>query len=692
MTRDFLFELGCEELPPKALTALSESLAQGVGEGLRAAGISFERIEPFATPRRLALLGSSVLDHAPERHVERRGPPVSQAFDGKGAPTQAAISFARTCGVDLAQLTRVKTGKGEWLAFSGTEAGASTRDVLPQIIARTLDALPIPRRMRWGSRDTEFVRPVHWVVLLWGPDVLDVQILGMQAGRETRGHRFHAPQSRAIDTPAQYEALLHGLHVVASVAKRREIIRQSVASEAARILIDARPSQAVIEEPLLDEVTALVEWPVPFVGNFDAKFLQLPREVVVSTVQHHQRYFPVETADGQLTHQFIAIANIESREPEKVRAGNERVVRPRLEDASFFWSQDRKHSLAERAAQLGRVTFQTKLGSYADKTRRIETLARRIADALGGSAWVMQAAALAKADLLTEMVGEFPELQGTIGRYYALQEHLPAEVATALQEQYLPRFAADTLPVTTAGRALALADRLDTLAGIFSIDLKPTGAKDPFALRRAALGVLRILLDAKLDLDLRELLDLACGLQPVQRPAAVAETLQFLLDRLRGLYLEVGHGFSGEMLDAVLAVGSRAPVDIDARLKALRSFLQSSHGADLTAAFKRISNILRKTQLDATVRVDPTHLVLPAERALHDALEQIRVPFNQALAVRDYAEAMRLLTGLRSSTDEFFDSVMVMDEDLKLRTNRLALLREVQALFLVIADLSQLPG
>lgn len=694
---DFLFELGVEEMPPKALEPLSIALFEGIAQGLQDAGVAGGIARRFATPRRLAVLIQNLTDRQPDRTLERRGPPLNNARDARGAPTQAASAFARSCGVDVAQLESLQTDKGAWLVYRGTERGAPTVSLLPGIISQALAALPIPKRMRWGANTVEFVRPVHWAVLLYGAEVIDAQILGLPTGRITYGHRFHAPKPISLDMPAVYEAALKRAKVIADPRARRELIKRRVRRLAADLADDngsgtSARYKAVIDEELLSEVTALVEWPVPIAAQFEERFLALPREVVISTVQHHQRYFPVQTEQGVLTRHFITVSNIKSRDPEQVRKGNERVVRPRLSDAAFFWEQDRRLTLAQHAAQLERVTFQTRLGSYAHKTQRVKVLAELLGAALKAGEAAGAAAQLCKADLMTAMVNEFPDLQGTMGRYYALAEGLPEEVAIALEEQYRPRFAADRLPASKAGQALALADRIDTLTGIFAIDQKPTGTKDPFALRRAALGILRILLDAKLDIDLAQLLASAAANQPVQREAAAGESYVFLIERLRGMYADRGDGISSEMLDAVLASETRSPVDIDSRLTALRDFLRLPDAPNLAAANKRIGNILKKTGADSQTQVDPSLFTESAEHELHAMLGQVRPQVESFIARRRYRDALSSLTSLRASVDAFFDRVMVMDENAGRRNNRLALLTELRVLFSGVADLARLPG
>jgi glycyl-tRNA synthetase beta chain len=687
--RDLLFELRTEELPPRTLQTLSTALTEGIVKGLDAAGIAHGKVRGFATPRRLAALVSQCADAAPDRQVERRGPPVANAFDAEGLPTQAASAFARNCGISVGELERLVTDKGAWLVFRGTERGASTVALLAGILHAAIAALPIARRMRWGAGTTEFVRPVHGAVLLYGEEVVPVDVLGLATDRLTVGHRFHAPRPIALKSAKSYESRLKSAQVVADFAVRREQVRAGVAAAA-----QATGGSALIEEALLDEVTALVEWPVPITGRFEERFLALPREVVIATIQDHQRYFAIEGPDGKLTGGFVTVSNIQSREPDRVREGNERVVRPRLRDAAFFWDQDRKVPLELRAAELKGVTFQAKLGSYADKTARVKSLAVTIGQAIGAGAGAGAAAELAKADLLTAMVGEFPELQGIMGRYYAQAEGYPEEISRAIEEHYRPRFAGDALPSSRIGQALALADKIDTLAGIFSIEQRPTGAKDPFGLRRAALGVLRILLECRLDLDLVALIDASAAAQPVQRAQTSREVSEFIDDRLRGLLIERADGGTTEMVEAVLANRPVSPVDAEARLRALREFLLLPDAGVLTAINKRIANILRKAPPDKDTEVRP-QLFSEAEGAearLHRVVGTLADTVGEAVAARRYADTLKALIELRAPVDDFFERIMVMDENPERRANRLALLRDVQRLLGSVADLSRLPG
>ena len=695
--RDFLVEVGTEELPPKALRELELAFTAGVRKGLTEANLSQGDVQSFATPRRIAVLVKRLPSRQPEQDLKRKGPPVSASFDAAGQPTRAASAFAASCGVTIDALQRLDEGKGQFLFYIGKKAGTNTVELLPRIVQASLDALPIPKRMRWGAGTAEFVRPVHWLVMLYGSDVVPATVLGVTAGQHTRGHRFMAPKEIKVTSPASYAKALHDRgRVVPAFEERREIIRAAVAAKSAEL-----GGQAVMDDALLDEVTALVEWPVPVVARFEDRFLSLPREVLISTLQEHQRYFPLAKPDGALMSSFITISNIESLDPAQVQAGNERVVRPRLADAAFFWEQDRKQPLAARLEALDAVTFQAKLGSVGDKVRRVRALAGEIAASMGKDRVVAERAAeLCKCDLLSAMVGEFPDLQGVMGGYYAQADGEAAEVATAIREHYLPRGAGDTLPATDAGLAVSVADKLDTLAGIFAIGQKPTGARDPFGLRRAAIGVLRALIEKRLDVDLRGFIERAVELQPVQGANVANEIYDYVMERLRAYYLDnVATTAAGdakvittEMFDAVLATQPRSPVDFDARLRALSAFLELPESSSLTAANKRIANILRKSESAVGSEVDVEALKEPAEVRLYDAIRNLRDTVSAATARREYTAALGQLAQLRPAVDGFFDEVMVNAEDPKLRANRLALLSGLRALFGGVADLSRLPG
>ncbi|HXR18470.1 MAG TPA: glycine--tRNA ligase subunit beta [Steroidobacteraceae bacterium] len=695
--RDLLVELGTEELPPKDLPTLEQAFAEALSTRLRDLNLKFSAVQSFATPRRLALLVRRLSLHQPDQQITRRGPPRTVSFDAAGAPTRAALAFASSCAVPWESLSTERDANGnEYLHYSGVRRGAATASLLPGLVQAALNALPIPRRMRWGELDAQFVRPVHWLLLLLGSELVPAEMFGIMAGRTSRGHRFMAPAALHIRSGASYAATLQQRgKVLAVFDQRRQHLRAQVES-----LAQSLQGRAIVPDALLDEVTALVEWPVAIAGQFDTRFLALPREVLISTLQDHQRYFALERAGGELLPWFITVSNIDSPEPEVIRSGNERVVRPRLADAEFFWAQDRRQPLSARLAGLRQMTFEAQLGSQADRTQRIAVLAETIAAAVGADPGAsVRAALLCKCDLSTAMVREFPELQGLMGRYYALADGEPAAVAEAIREHYLPRGAGDALPASPIGDAVALADKIDVLAGIFAIGQKPSGTRDPYGLRRAAIGLLRIVLEHRLDLDLPALLDRAIALQPLpdmsSRAASLAtEIYEFVLERLRAQYLESrdSNGMSTEMFDAVLATRPRSLLDFDARLRALVQFVARPEGASLAAANKRIANILRKSAEVAAPAIAPELLREAAERELHRVLESIRAQLEAAIAARRYAEALDLLAGSSGAVDQFFDRVLVNDPDPALRGNRLALLSQLRALFGGIADLSRLPG
>lgn len=702
---DFLVELGTEELPPKALRTLEQAFAAGISTRLRELGLQLGAVESFATPRRLAVLVSRLSLRQPDQQISRRGPPRSASFDAAGEPTRAALAFAASCGVPVAALSSERDARGnDYLHYQGTRSGASTMSLLPPLVQAALDALPIPRRMRWGALEAQFVRPVHWLLMLLGSELVPASILGVNAGVVSFGHRFMAPGALRLRSPASYARTLRTRgKVLAVFSERRQSLRTQVQALAAGLA-----GNAIMPDELLDEVTSLVEWPVAIAGQFEARFLALPREVLIATLQEHQRYFALEGADGALLPWFITVANIDSPEPALIRAGNERVVRPRLADAEFFWQQDRRAPLRARLQALEAVTFQAQLGSQYQRTVRIMALATAIAEQIGADkAASERAAQLCKCDLLTAMVGEFPELQGIMGRYYALADGESSAVAEAIREHYLPRGAGDALPQSPAGDAVALADKIDTLAGIFSIGQKPSGTRDPFGLRRAAIGVLRIVLEHRLELDLAALLTIAARAQPLEHSATRAATVapeiyDFVLERLRTQYLERGEpGISTEMFDAVLALRPVSLLDFDARLRALVAFVARPEGASLAAANKRIANILRKSgdaPADAATNSAVPRAVAiellreAAERELHASLEGLRAQVEAATAARRYDQALDLLAGLGGAVDRFFDGVLVNDPDRALRDNRVALLAQLRALFAGIADLSRLPG
>ena len=697
-TADFLVEIGTEELPPKALRQLERAFADAVRIGIESAGLNTGTQQSFATPRRLALLISDLELRQSPQTIEKRGPSIQVAFDDAGKPAPAGLAFAKSCGVDIEDLDRLETKKGEWLLFRSEEAGHGAGDLLPAIIAEALSALPVPKRMRWGNFDVEFVRPVHWVIMLLGTEIVSSEILGIAAGRQTFGHRFHAPAPISIPKPSKYAALLRKAgSVVADFETRRDIIRQQAEQAAAEL-----NGRAILNANVLDEVTALTEWPVGITGSFDSQYLRLPEEVLIATLQDHQRYFPVRATNDSLLPNFIAISNLESRDFDQVRQGNERVVAPRLADATFFWDQDRRVTLESRREALKQVVFQQTLGSLHDKSVRVAKLAQQLANDFGEDvASAQRAADLAKTDLLTEMVGEFPELQGRVGYYYALQDGESDLVATAIEEQYLPRHAGGNLPATRPGAILALADRFDTLAGIFAAGKRPTGNKDPFGLRRTALAVLRILIEQEFDLDLDRFLRLAINEQPVPEvnPDDLStELYEFIIDRLKRYCLDgqspaLEKGIvTPEIFESVRVQRAASPLDFHQRLIAVCQFMQMNSAESLAVANKRIANILKSATDDFAEAVDPKIFEADEERVLYDAVGAIRAVHVRDLEDKKYTEVLERLAGLREPVDSYFDTVMVMADDGEQRRNRLSLMNQLRQLFLDVADLSCIPS
>ena len=687
---DLLVEIGTEELPPKALRGLMDAFAANLGSEIDEARLEHGELHAYASPRRLAVIIEALAAGQQDRRLSQKGPPVSVAYDDDGKPLPPATAFAKKCGVDVAELGRVETEKGAWLVAETVEKGRTTAELLPALIEKSLADLPIPRRMRWGDGEAEFVRPVHWIMLLHGADVIEGSVMGIPCGNTTMGHRFHSNGPIRISKPSAYlQTLEEKGHVIADFEVRRNLVQDGVermAKQAKGHIVDG--------DSLYDEVAALVEWPVPVLGNFDEAFLELPREVVISTLTGHQRYFPIADDNDALLPCFVTVANLESREPDKVRDGNERVIRPRLADAAFFWDSDRRKALSTRREALRDVVYQRGLGSLYDKSSRTAEIAASVAASLGmESSAVERAAGLCKCDLLTGMVGEFPDLQGTMGRYYAISDGESDIVATAIGEHYQPRFAGDALPETDEGRVLAIADKLDTLAGIFTIGKKPSGNRDPFGLRRAALGVIRLSIECRLDLDLKALIANSLELQPAGKddPQELAESLYtFITDRLRRYFLDRDADLDTETFDAVMARQPASLVDFELRLQAVQTFLDLDEAQSLASANKRIANILRQAGATETTDISKTLLEEDAERALYDALVSAEVTVRPLLEKRDYTRALRELAALREPVDRFFDDVMVMADDDDVRTNRLALLGGLRALFLDVADISRL--
>ncbi|NOT13690.1 MAG: glycine--tRNA ligase subunit beta [Methylococcaceae bacterium] len=684
-SQHLLFELGSEELPPKTLLTLSKALHSHVINGLADADLTFTGSKAYASPRRLAVLIENLSTRQPDKTVERRGPAVQAAYAPDGSPSKAALGFAASCGATFDQLQRLTTDKGEWLVYSQSVQGQATEHLLPDIIRQSIANLPIAKRMRWGSSTTEFVRPVHWAVLLFGNEVIETDILGLQTGRTTQGHRFHAPGTLLIETPESYpDTLYQQGKVIADFEQRKTIIRMAADKAAATV-----NGIAHIEDELLEEIAALNEWPVPVIGHFDSRFLALPAEVLITTMQTNQKYFPVKKATGELLAYFITFSNIESSRPESIQLGNERVITPRLTDAEFFWNQDRKKSLADRVDSMSSIVFQEKLGTVADKSERVARLAEFIAKRLQVNPdLAKRAALLAKTDLMTEMVGEFGNLQGIMGRYYALADNEPGEVAVALEEQYFPKQSGGSTAASQTGQILAIAEKIDTLTGIFSAGLIPTGDKDPYALRRAALGALRTIIENSLVLNVIELIDFSISLytHAFDADATVKAVTDFVYERLKGYCLD--HGFSADEFDAVMALRPQEPFDFTVRLQAVKAFRQLPEAESLASANKRIMNILKKSDTEPADSVGA--LVEPQELKLLQAAQLSEADIQPLLAQRNYQATLNRLAQLKNDVDGFFDHVMVMTDDPALRANRLALLRLLSRQFLTCADISRL--
>ncbi|WP_446831096.1 glycine--tRNA ligase subunit beta [Candidatus Foliamicus sp.] len=694
---DFLVEIGVEELPPKSLPALERSFREAFAEGLEQAGLAYESVESFAAPRRLALLARKLAARQPAQVVERRGPPLTAARDAQGQWSRAAEAFARSCGCRPQDLDTLRTEKGAWLAFRETRAGRPAAALLPEIVTDALKRLPIARAMRWGEGEVEFIRPVHWVVMLRGKTVVPARILGRRSGRVSQGHRFMGKKRVSLKAAQDYAAALRQEgKVMADFAARRATMLDLARKQAAGL-----GGKLVSNPALEDEITGLVEWPVALRGSIERRFLELPDAAIIATLQEHLRFFPVRGASGGLLAGFVLISNLESRQPESIAAGAERVVRARLNDADFFYRRDCGETLASRLPGLDAVRYQDRLGSLGDRAGRLAALAEDLAPATGAeTAAARRAALLCKTDLLTGMVGEFPGLQGTMGEHYARKEGEDETVCVAIGEHYSPRLAGDPIPASAAGRAVALADRLDSLAGLFATGKRPKGASDPFGQRRAALGVLRICIEGSVSLDLPHILEQAMSRQPLEIPderEAAEQVHAFMLDRLKAWYLEGLHPEASDMVvtaerfAAVRARNPSCPLDFHRRLKALHGFLGRDAADDLAAANKRIANILRSADTDAG-DVEAGLLRDAEESALHSAFLHLLPQFRGQLKARDYAGALDSLCTLGEPLSGFFDHVLVMSEEPDLRRNRLALLAGIRNTLLQVADLSLLPG
>ena len=685
-TQNFLVEIGTEELPPKALKTLATSFADNVEAELNLAGLSFDKIEWFAAPRRLAVKVLNLATQQPSKEIEKRGPAVSAAFDAEGKPTKAAEGWARGCGITVEQAERIATDKGEWLVHRAKIEGQPTKNLLNDIVANALAKLPIPKPMRWADKTVQFIRPVHTVTMLLGDELIEGEILGVASARTIRGHRFLGEKEFEIQHADQYPQLLREKgSVVADFNERKaEILAKSQAKAT------ALGGVADIEESLLEEVTSLVEYPNVLAAKFEERFLAVPAEALVYTMKGDQKYFPIYDKDGKLLPHFIFVSNINPEDPTAIIEGNEKVVRPRLTDAEFFFKTDLKQKLVDRLPRLETVLFQQQLGTLKDKTDRIEQLAGEIAKQIGADeAKAKRAGLLSKCDLMTNMVFEFTDTQGVMGMHYARHDGEDEEVAVALNEQYMPRFAGDELPKSLVASAVALADKFDTLTGIFGIGQAPKGSADPFALRRAALGALRIIVEKNLPLDLEDLVKKSAALfgDKLTNSNVVADVVDFMLGRFRAWYQD--EGIAVDVIQAVLARRPTRPADFDARVRAVSHFRTLDSAEALAAANKRVSNILAKA--DATIgEINLTACVEPAEKALAEAVLALRTEVQPLIAKGDYTAVLDKLANLRAPVDSFFDNVMVNAEDPALRQNRLAILNTLQGLFLQVADISLL--
>jgi glycyl-tRNA synthetase beta chain len=688
LSQDLLIEIGCEELPSKSLQKLQTALLEGLSLKLKEADLSFKKMVGFATPRRLAVQVLELATVQPTRSILKKGPARVAAFDKEGNPTTPALKFAESCKVPFEKLTFQETDKGSWLVFEQQEPGLLTEQLLPKMLMDVLNNLPINKRMRWGDNDFSFVRPVHWIVLLFGDKVIDAEIFGIKADRYTRGHRFHHPKPISINKSQDYEQiLLKTGYVIADFNKRREKI-----ATAMQETVQKNHYQVIIEPELLDEVTGLVEWPVVLTGEFDKSFLEIPKEALISSMQVHQKCFPITDLKGNLLQHFLIISNIESIDPKAVINGNNWVMKARLADAAFYYKVDKEITLHQRSEKLKQVVFQAGLGSLWDKSERIAALAKIIAEKINADAiYTERAALLCKADLLTQMVGEFPELQGTMGRYYALHHSEPAIVAQAIEEHYFPRFAQDGLPDSLEGAAVALADRIDSLVGIFGLGKEPTGDKDPFGLRRQALGILRIIIEKELNLDLEDLFSKAIIIESVPKRDIKNNLLIFCFDRLKARYLE--QGIAPQIFEAVRNKELPSnPLDFHKRIQAVAIFKNLPEAETLAAANKRVKNILSKSDVSIPedANIEKALLTEKAETELSAALISKEKEIEPLVKSGNYTEALKTLAALREPVDQFFTDVMVMVEDEALRNNRLRLLNRLRKLFLEIADISLL--
>ncbi|HII3829432.1 TPA: glycine--tRNA ligase subunit beta [Pasteurella multocida] len=686
-TQNFLAEIGTEELPPKALKKLATAFAENVEQELNQAGLAFDNVEWFAAPRRLAVKVLGLATSQPSKQIEKRGPAVSAAFDAEGKPTKAAEGWARGCGISVEQAERVATDKGKWLVHRATIEGQPTKNLLKDMVANALAKLPIPKPMRWADKTVQFIRPVHTVTMLLGDELIEGEILGVENARTLRGHRFLGEREFQISHADQYPALLKEKgSVVADFNERKALILAKSQEKAT-----ALGGVADIEDDLLDEVTSLVEYPNVLAAKFEERFLAVPAEALVYTMKGDQKYFPIYDKDGKLLPHFIFVSNINPDDPSKIIEGNEKVVRPRLTDAEFFFKTDLKQRLEDQLPRLETVLFQQQLGTLRDKTARIEQLAGEIAKQIGADeAKAKRAGLLSKCDLMTNMVFEFTDTQGVMGMHYARHDGEDEEVAVALNEQYMPRFAGDELPKSLVSSAVALADKFDTLTGIFGIGQQPKGSADPFALRRAALGALRIIVEKNLQLDLAEIVKKSSALfgDKLTNANVVEDVVEFMLGRFRAWYQD--EGIAVDVIKAVLARRPTKPSDFDARVHAVSHFRALEAAEALAAANKRVSNILAKVEGELPANIDTTLCEEVTEKVLAEQVIALQAELAPLFAKGEYQVALDRLAALREPVDTFFDNVMVNAENPQLRQNRLAILNNLRNLFLQVADISLL--
>lgn len=685
-TETLLIELGTEELPPKALKKLAVTLFDQIKTQLNSAELGYKDMKWFATPRRMAVVVNELVEKQADKVIEKRGPAVNVAFDGEGNASKAAMGWARSNGIEVEQAERLKTDKGEWLLHRATQSGKTVAELIPAMVKIALTKLPIPKPMRWGSTKTQFIRPVHTLTLLYGETILNGETLGVTSSNQVTGHRFHHHGLVTIKHADDYESALKAAYVVADYDVRQQQILEQINKAA-----ESLNGTALIDDELLGEVTGLVEWPVTLIGSFDSSFLEVPAEPLIYSMKDHQKYFPVLNRDGQLLNKFIFVANIESKDPQQVIFGNEKVIRPRLADAEFFFNTDKKQTLESRLEKLESVLFQKQLGSVKEKSERIAKLSEYIASKLNENPkYAYRAGLLSKTDLLTDMVLEFPQVQGTMGKYYARNDGEPEAIAQALEDQYLPRYAGDSLPDGQIGCAVAISDKIDTLVGIFGINQAPKGDKDPFALRRAAIGLIRIIIEKDLNLDIAVLINESISLfaDKLTNDDTSANVIDFVMGRFRAFYQE--KDFSVDVIQAVLAKKPTAPLDFDKRIKAVSYFRGLTESEALAAANKRVGNILAKFDGELYSAFNNELAQEDAEIALATVFNEIETKISPLLANKDYQAALTELASLKAPIDNFFDNVMVMSDDEAVKINRLTLLSKIRNSFLAIADISVL--